>query len=115
MIRDEHPSDTIMPRVDRGVLDSLIEVIGEESVRRFLAEFQEQAAMHRFAIQTAHEASDNEALYRESHYLVSTSGNLGIKRASKLVDAVQRATRMQDRTELDCAIGSAGLVPSGSL
>jgi HPt (histidine-containing phosphotransfer) domain-containing protein len=104
MTRNERPSDVIMPRVDRSVLDSLIEVIGEESTRRFLAEFQKQAAQQRFAIQAAHEDGDADALYREAHNLVSTSGNLGIKRTSSLADAVQKAARLHDKAALNRSV-----------
>ncbi|GEM_PF-3304544 len=104
MAGNDRPSGTILPRVDRAVLDSLIEVIGRESVRGFLAEFQDLAAQQRFALQAAHEAGDLEALYREAHNLVSTSGNLGIKRTSNLADQVQRAARTHDMDLLDKAV-----------
>jgi HPt (histidine-containing phosphotransfer) domain-containing protein len=106
MAGNDRPSGTIMPRVDRAVLDSLIEIIGQESVRAFLAEFQDLAAQQRFAIQAAHEAGDLEALYREAHNLVSTAGNLGIKRTSTLADQVQRAARTHDTNALDKAVES---------
>jgi HPt (histidine-containing phosphotransfer) domain-containing protein len=106
MAGNDRPSGTIMPRVDRAVLDSLIEIIGQESVRAFLAEFQDLAAQQRFAIQAAHEAGDLEALYREAHNLVSTAGNLGIKRTSDRADQVQRAARTHDTNALDKAVES---------
>ncbi len=104
MASNERSSGTVLPRVDRAVLDALIEVIGQESVRGFLAEFQDLAAQQRFAIQAAHDAGDTEALYRDAHNLVSTAGNLGIKRTSNLADQVQRAARTHDMEALDRAV-----------
>lgn len=73
-------------------------------MRGFLAEFQDLAAQERFALQAAHEAGDLDALYRESHNLVSTAGNLGVKRTSNLADQVQRAARTHDMDALDKAV-----------
>ena len=77
------------------MLDALIEVIGQESVRGFPAEFHDLAA---------HDAGDSNALYREVHNLVSTAGNLGIKRTSALADTVQRTVRTRDLEYLDAAV-----------
>ncbi len=89
-------SGTVQPRFDRGVLEALIEMIGPDSVRDFLNEFGDLVRTQHDAIRAAFDAGDFDVLYREAHNLVSTAGNLGIKRTSALADVVQNEARAGD-------------------
>ncbi|MBT6204512.1 MAG: Hpt domain-containing protein [Rhodospirillaceae bacterium] len=96
--------ETIVPRIDRSVVESLIGMLGSDSVHAFIAEFLEQAGSQRGLLEAAYQSGDNETLYRESHNLVSTAGNLGVKRTSRLADAVQVAVRLEDTEAIGPAV-----------
>ena len=96
--------ETVVPRIDRSVVESLIGMLGSDSVRAFIAEFLELASSQRGVLATAQQNGDNETLYREAHNLVSTAGNFGIKRTSKLADAAQVAVRAEDKEAIGPAV-----------
>jgi len=93
---------TVAPRFDRSVIDSLVDMIGGSTVRGFFGEFAEQAAVQRQSIADAMAAGDREAVYRDAHNLVSISGNLGIKRLSRLADVLQNAVRDERELAASC-------------
>ena len=97
-------SGTVQPRFDRSVLEALIELIGPDSVRDFLNEFGDLARTQHDAIRAAFDAGDFEVLYREAHNLVSTAGNLGIRRTSALADMVQNEARAGDIASLESSV-----------
>lgn len=85
-----------IPRLRRATLDQLVEMIGRETVRGFIEEYFVEAQRQMAEMRTRWSANDYDGVYRPAHNLVSTSGNFGVARVSRLADLVQRACRDQE-------------------
>ena len=91
------PTDEDVPLVDHDIVQTLFRALGDEELESFLSLFREDATANLTLLASSAASGDLAGMARAAHVLVSSAGNVGAQRVSKLARALETAAKAGDR------------------
>jgi HPt (histidine-containing phosphotransfer) domain-containing protein len=86
--------------LDRGALDRLIRIGGQEFLVEMIDLFLEHAPERLDAARSALDQGDFPAVYRAAHSLKSTAGNLGARNVQGVAERIETSARAEDAASI---------------
>jgi len=91
--------------IDRGILDQLLEDVGQENAEAVVDAFVQELERQRIALEEAADRSDLDAMAQAAHRLKSSAASFGATRLSQVVASIEQAARTE---QADAAVESLG-------
>jgi PAS domain S-box-containing protein len=79
--------------IDRGILDQLLEDVGQENAELVVDAFVQELERQRIALEDAAGSSDLDAMAQAAHRLKSSAASFGATRLSQVVASIEKAAR----------------------
>jgi CheY-like chemotaxis protein len=79
--------------IDRGILDQLLEDVGQENAEAVVDAFVQELERQRIALEDAAGSSDLDAMAQAAHRLKSSAASFGATRLSEVVASIEQAAR----------------------
>jgi signal transduction histidine kinase/DNA-binding response OmpR family regulator/HPt (histidine-containing phosphotransfer) domain-containing protein len=92
------PAGDDVPLVDHETVQTLFRALGDEELESFLTLFREDVRANLASLTSDAASGDLAGVARAAHVLVSSAGNVGAQRVSKLARTLETAAKAGDRS-----------------